>query len=67
MKVAEFPKAKVAKFGVKTGKMGESIGVITLEVESMDPEQDFAVVVGMHGFTTHVLIQERTNTGGNDR
>jgi len=63
MRVANFKKAKVAKFQMKQGKMGESIGLITLEVESLEPELDFASIVGMHGYTCEVLIQERTNTG----
>jgi len=59
MKVAEFKKAVISKFALKTGKMGESIGVITIEVEAQDPDKEFAPVMALHMIKCEVLIQEK--------
>jgi len=57
--VAEFKEALITKFAVKTGKMGESIGVITIEVEAMDPGKEFKPVIDLHMLKSHVLIQAK--------
>jgi len=58
MNTVEFKEGFIRKFAIKTGKMGETIGVITIEVESMDPKKEFAPVMELHNIGANILIVE---------